>query len=90
MISIRTCPESRRFYDRKRAEGKKHTQAVLALARRRVNVIWALLRDDRAYQPKTAPHLPEPLDLTNDTLVRNDLDAADAVENLGTSSCRGL
>jgi transposase len=50
MISIATCPESRRFYDRKRAEGKKHTQAVLALARRRVNVLWALIRDDRPYQ----------------------------------------
>jgi transposase len=55
LLSIRTCPESRRFYDRKRAEGKRHTQAVLALARRRVNVLWALLRDDRPYQP--APHL---------------------------------
>ena len=62
MISIRTCPESKTFYDRKRAEGKKHTQAVLALARRRVNVMWALLRDDRAYQPRTAQsHAPEPL-----------------------------
>lgn len=50
LISIRACPESRRFYDRKRAEGKRHTQAVLALARRRVNVLWALLRDNRAYQ----------------------------------------
>lgn len=50
MISIATCPESRRFYDRKRGEGKKHTQAVLALARRRVNVLWALLRDNRPYQ----------------------------------------
>ncbi len=30
LISIRTCPESRAFYDRKRAEGKKHVQAVLA------------------------------------------------------------
>ncbi|MFF7159667.1 IS110 family transposase [Streptomyces sp. NPDC008139] len=51
LISIRCCEESRRFYDRKRAEGKRHTQAVLALARRRVNVIWALLRDQRCYQP---------------------------------------
>lgn len=50
LISIRCCPESRRFYDRKRAEGKRHTQAVLALARRRVNVLWALLRDGRTYQ----------------------------------------
>src|SRR3546814_21086963 len=28
-------PQSRAFYDRKRAQGKKHEQAVLALARRR-------------------------------------------------------
>lgn len=49
LISIRCCPESRAFYDRKRAEGKRHTQAVLALARRRVNVLWALLRDGRCY-----------------------------------------
>lgn len=60
MISIRTCPESKDFYDRKRAEGKKHTQAVLALARRRVNVLWALIRDNRAYQPRTArSHEPQ-------------------------------
>jgi transposase len=38
LFSIRHCEESRRFYNRKRAEGKRHTQAVLALARRRVNV----------------------------------------------------
>jgi transposase len=52
MISIRTCPESKDFYDRKRAEGKNHTQAVLALARRRVNVLWALIRDNRTCQPR--------------------------------------
>lgn len=50
MISIATSEESRRFYDRKRSEGKKHIQAVLALARRRVNVLWALIRDGRTYQ----------------------------------------
>ncbi|SEO93433.1 IS110 family RNA-guided transposase [Actinacidiphila rubida] len=50
LISIQFDPNSRRFYDRKRAEGKRHTQAVLALARRRVNVIWALIRDRRCYQ----------------------------------------
>ena len=47
LISIRCCEESRRFYDRKRAEDKRHTQAVVALARRRVNVICALLHDQR-------------------------------------------
>ncbi len=33
-----------------RGEGKKHVQAVLALARRRVNVLWALIRDRRCYE----------------------------------------
>lgn len=49
-------PDSRTFYDRKRSEGKRHHQAVLALARRRVNVLWAMLRDRRPYElrpPKT-------------------------------------
>jgi transposase len=49
LISIQHNPDSRRFYDRKRSEGKLHTQAVLALARRRVNVLWALIRDRRCY-----------------------------------------
>lgn len=50
LVSVRYDPNSRNFYDRKRAEGKKHVQAVLALARRRVNVICALIRDRRCYQ----------------------------------------
>ncbi|MFC1407652.1 MULTISPECIES: IS110 family transposase [Streptacidiphilus] len=50
LISIRSCDESRRYYERKRAEGKRHTQAVLALARRRVNVLWALIRDGQCFQ----------------------------------------
>jgi transposase len=52
-IAIRTDPVSRTYYDRKRAEGKTHTQAVLALARRRLNVLWAMLRDHAVYQPAT-------------------------------------
>ncbi|MEV5989646.1 IS110 family transposase [Streptomyces sp. NPDC052051] len=50
LISIRNCDASRSFYERKRAEGKRHVQAVLALARRRVNVLWALICDGRCYQ----------------------------------------
>ena len=38
-------PDSRAFYDRKRREGKRHHQAVLALARRRINVLWAMLHN---------------------------------------------
>ncbi len=43
-------PESRAFYDRKRAEGKRHNQAVIALARRRVNVLWAILNTRQPYR----------------------------------------
>src|SRR5215204_6420715 len=42
------------FYDRKRAEGKRHTQALIALARRRVNVVWAMLRDGTTYETRSA------------------------------------
>lgn len=45
---------SKTFYDRKRSEGKTHHQAVLALARRRVNVLWAMLRDGQVYVEQAA------------------------------------
>ncbi|KAK1177261.1 IS110 family transposase [Streptomyces sp. NBS 14/10] len=48
LVSIRCDPNSRKFY----------VQAVLALAHRRVNVLWALIRDRRCYQvtpPVTTP-----------------------------------
>ncbi|MEV5646386.1 IS110 family transposase [Streptomyces flaveolus] len=45
---------SRDYYLKKRAEGLLHTQALLALARRRVDVLWAMLRDGRLFTP-TAP-----------------------------------
>jgi transposase len=50
LFSIRHCNDSRRFYDRKRSAGKRHIQAVLALACRQVNVLGALLRDGRTYE----------------------------------------
>jgi transposase len=40
------------FYRKKRAEGKGHHQAVIALARRRVNVLWAMLRDGQTYSER--------------------------------------
>jgi transposase len=52
--SLRSSPESRAFYDRKRREGKKHTQALIALARRRVNVLWAMLRDGATFEARSA------------------------------------
>nr|WP_218105596.1 IS110 family transposase [Streptomyces sp. Ncost-T10-10d] len=49
MASLRTCTASQSYYGRKRNEGKGHKQAVLALARRRANVLWAMLRDGEYY-----------------------------------------
>ncbi len=55
LSSLKNSPASRAFYDRKRAEGKSHKQALIALARRRINVIWAMLRDHTHYrEPDTA------------------------------------
>ena len=49
--AIRLDPESRAYYDRKRAEGKRHNAAVMCLARRRCNVIYSMLRNGTLYQP---------------------------------------
>lgn len=43
-------PASRRYYDKKRAQGKKHNQAVRALGRHLVRVIWSMLKHDRDYE----------------------------------------
>ena len=42
---------SKTFYDRKRAEGKRHNAALICLARRRCDVILAMLRTHQPYQP---------------------------------------
>ena len=48
--------DSRALYDRKRREGKRHHQAVIALARRRVNLLCAVVQNRTPFQPgfKTA------------------------------------
>ena len=46
-------PASREYYDRKRAEGKKHNAAIICLARRRTDVLYAMLRNNQAYIPQT-------------------------------------
>ena len=51
-------PDSRAYYDRKRAEKKKHNQALIALARRRCDVLFAMLRDGTFYTAPTTPKVP--------------------------------
>lgn len=46
-----TCvPESRTYYDKKRAEGKTYNQAIRALGRHLVRVIWSMLKNRRDYK----------------------------------------
>jgi transposase len=40
---------NRDYYLNKREHGRTHSQAVIALARRRVDVLWALLRENRTW-----------------------------------------
>ena len=47
-------PPSRAYYDRKRSERKSHTQALVALARRRCDVLFAMLRDGATYDAEHA------------------------------------
>jgi len=58
-IAVRYCPVSKAFYERKRAEGTGHNHAILALARRRLDVLWALIRDHRTFQA-APPARPAP------------------------------
>lgn len=47
-------PTSRAYYDRKRRENKSHQHALMALARRRCDVLYAMLRDGTVYDPDHA------------------------------------
>jgi len=52
-------PVSRAYYARKIQQGKRHNQALIALTRRRCDVLFAMLRDGTIYQFKSAPTLDE-------------------------------
>ncbi|MEU6587596.1 IS110 family transposase [Nocardia sp. NPDC046763] len=43
-------PASRAYYTRKRAEGKKHNAALICLARRRCDVLYAMLKTKQPYR----------------------------------------
>ena len=51
---------NRDYYLKKRSEGDNHVQALICLSRRRVDVLWALLRDNRPFElnPPAAKRLP--------------------------------
>jgi transposase len=42
--------QSQRYYEKKRAEGKKHNQAIRALGRHLTRIIYKLLKEEREYE----------------------------------------
>jgi transposase len=56
--SMMRAGPNRDYYLKKRARGATHSQAVIALARRRIDVLWALLRENRIWTP-TPPSLTQ-------------------------------
>lgn len=53
LTAIRCDPTSKAYYQRKRDQGKRPIPATICLARRRVNVLYALIRDNRTWHPDT-------------------------------------
>ena len=47
---IGQVPRSRAYYDKKRAQGKTHNQAVRALGRHLVRVLWSMLKHGHNYE----------------------------------------
>jgi transposase len=45
--------ESQRYYEKKRAEGKKHNQAIRALGRHLCRIIYRMLKDEREYEVRS-------------------------------------
>ena len=43
-------PESQRYYEKKRSEGKKHNQAIRALGRHLGRIIYKMLKQEREYE----------------------------------------
>jgi transposase len=50
MRHLEQVPQSRAHYEKKRAEGKTHNQAVRAVGRQLVRVLWSMLTHDRDYE----------------------------------------
>jgi len=46
----RAVPESKAYYERKRAQGKKHNQAIRALGRHLCRVLFKMLSEQREYE----------------------------------------
>jgi transposase len=48
--ALRLDPKARTFYDQKRAAGKQHTTALIALARKRLKIMYAIMQNNVNYR----------------------------------------
>ena len=58
-VATQHDPSARAYYQRKRTEGKKHTAAVICVARRRCDLILAMLKTATPYQASRHEKLPK-------------------------------
>jgi hypothetical protein len=59
-VAAQHDPTAKAYYQRKRAEGKKHNAAVICLARKRCDIILAMLKNATPYQqPAKNENLPQ-------------------------------
>ena len=58
-VATQHDPDARGYYLRKIAQGKEHNAAVICVARRRCNIILAMLKTGTPYQPRQPEKLPD-------------------------------
>ena len=58
-VATQHDPDARAYYLRKLAQGKGHNAAVICVARRRPNIILAMLKTQTPYQPRQPEKLPD-------------------------------
>jgi transposase len=52
-------PESQKYYEKKRTEGKSHNQAIRALGRHLCRIIYKMLKEQREYQLRSGRGIPK-------------------------------
>lgn len=58
-VAAQHDPAAKAYYQRKRAEGKKHNAAIICLARKRCDIILAMLKTATPYQQPSHENLPQ-------------------------------
>lgn len=60
LSGLKNMPELRALYDRLKARGIKHKQAMVACLRKLLMIVYGVLKSGKPYEPKIAPVSPAP------------------------------